>query len=95
MFCGGDLAAPVETIQRKEDILIENVAVDPRFQKRGYGRKMVGHAEQLAVQAGLDVVRVYTNSLFEVNICLTTRWAMNLNAVKNETAVSLSTCSNT
>lgn len=61
LFCGGNLAAPVETIQRKEDILIENVAVDPRCQKRGYGRKMVGHAEQLAVQAGLDVVRLYTN----------------------------------
>lgn len=94
LFYSGDLAAPVETIQRKEDILIENVAVDPRFQKRGYGRKMVSHAEQLAVQACLDVVRLYTNSLFELNICLTTRWAMNLNAVKNETAVSLSTCSN-
>ncbi|MDF7662760.1 GNAT family N-acetyltransferase [Erwiniaceae bacterium L1_54_6] len=72
LFCGVDLVALVETIQRKEDILIENVAVDPRFQKRGYGRKMVAHAEQLAVQAGLDVVRLYTNSLFEVNIRLYT-----------------------
>ncbi|MDE1187833.1 MAG: GNAT family N-acetyltransferase [Pantoea sp.] len=72
LFYGVDLAALVETIQRKEDILIENVAVDPRFQKRGYGRKMVAHAEQLAVQAGLDVVRLYTNSLFEVNIRLYT-----------------------
>jgi len=70
LFCGEELAALVETIQRKEDILIENVAVDPRFQKRGYGRKMVVHAEQLAVQAGLDVVRLYTNSLFEVNLRL-------------------------
>ncbi|MFB6328521.1 GNAT family N-acetyltransferase [Pantoea deleyi] len=69
-FCGADSVALVETIQRKDDILIENVAVDPRFQKRGYGRKMVAHAEQLAVQAGLDVVRLYTNSLFEVNLRL-------------------------
>lgn len=70
LFCGKDLAALVETIQRKEDILIENVAVSPRFQKRGYGRKMVAHAEHLAIQAGLDVVRLYTNSLFEVNLQL-------------------------
>ncbi|AER34279.1 MULTISPECIES: GNAT family N-acetyltransferase [Pantoea] len=70
LFCDSELAALVETIQRKEDILIENVAVDPRFQKRGYGRKMVAHAEQLAVQAGLNVVRLYTNSLFEVNLRL-------------------------
>ncbi|WP_367165753.1 GNAT family N-acetyltransferase [Kosakonia cowanii] len=68
LFCGAELVALVETIQCKEDILIENVAVDPRFQKRGYGRKMLIHAEQLAVQAGLDVVRLYTNSLFEENI---------------------------
>ncbi|SCC70017.1 Acetyltransferase (GNAT) family protein [Kosakonia oryziphila] len=68
LFYGEELAALVETIQRKEDILIENVAVDPRFQKRGYGRKMVTLAEQLAVEAGLDVVRLYTNSLFEVNL---------------------------
>lgn len=56
LFCGAHLAALVETIQRKDDILIENVAVDPRFQKRGYGRKMVAHAEQLTIHAGLDVV---------------------------------------
>ena len=72
LFCGVELAAIVETIQRKEDILIENVAVDPRFQKRGYGRKMVAHAEKLAVEAGLDAVRLYTNSLFEENIRLYT-----------------------
>ena len=74
LFYGEELAALVETIQRKEDILIENVAVDPRFQKRGYGKKMVAHAEQLAVQAGLDVVRLYTNSLFEVNLRLYAAW---------------------
>lgn len=72
LFCGAALAALVKTIQRKDDILIENVAVDPRFQKRGYGKKMVAHVERLAVQAGLDVVRLYTNSLFEVNLRLYT-----------------------
>ena len=72
LFSGADLVALVETIQRKEDILIENVAVEPRFQKRGYGRRMVAQAEYLAVKAGLDVVRLYTNSLFEVNLRLYT-----------------------
>jgi len=74
LFCGAELAALIETIQRKEDILIENVAVDPRFQQRGYGRRMVAHAEQLAVQAGLAIVRLYTNSLFEVNLRLYASW---------------------
>lgn len=72
LFSGTDLVALVETVQRKEDVLIENVAVDPRFQKRGYGRRMVAQAEYLAVKAGLDVVRLYTNSLFEVNLRLYT-----------------------
>lgn len=70
MFVGENLAALVETIQRDEDVLIENVAVDPRFQKRGYGRRMVAHAEQLAAAAGLGIVRLYTNAKFEENLRL-------------------------
>lgn len=70
LFAGPDLAALVETIQRENDILIENVAVEPRFQKRGYVRKMVAYAEQLAVQADVGIVRLYTNSLFKENLRL-------------------------
>lgn len=70
LFAGPDLVALVETIQRENDILIENVAVEPHFQKRGYGRKMVAYAEQLAVQAGVGIVRLYTNSLFKENLRL-------------------------
>jgi GNAT superfamily N-acetyltransferase len=68
LFVGQDLVALVETIQRNEDVLIENVAVDPGFQKRGYGRRMVAHAEQLATTAGLGIVRLYTNAMFEENL---------------------------
>ena len=70
MFAESELAALVETIQRENDVLIENVAVEPRFQKRGYGKRMVAHAEHLAAQAGLSVVRLYTNSLFKENLRL-------------------------
>ncbi len=70
LFVGQNLAALVETIQRDDGWLIENVAVDPRFQKRGYGRKMVAYAEQLAARAGAGVVRLYTNSQFEENVRL-------------------------
>ncbi|MET1756113.1 GNAT family N-acetyltransferase [Novosphingobium sp. RD2P27] len=58
LFVGKDLAALVETTERDEDVLIENVAVGPNFQKRGYGRKMVAYAEQLAREAGLTTVRL-------------------------------------
>lgn len=70
LFAESELAALVETIQRENDVLIENVAVEPRFQKRGYGKRMVAHAEHLAAQAGLSVVRLYTNSLFKENLRL-------------------------
>ncbi|WP_157218709.1 GNAT family N-acetyltransferase [Flavisphingomonas formosensis] len=70
LFVGEELAALVETIERDDDVLIENVAVDPSFQKRGYGRKMVTYAEQLARAAGLTTVRLYTNQRFEENLHL-------------------------
>lgn len=70
LFVGQDLAALVETIQRDDDLLIENVAVSPDFQKRGYGRKMVALAEQLASAAGFGIVRLYTNKMFEENLRL-------------------------
>lgn len=70
LFVGEDLAALVETIERDDDVLIENVAVDPSYQKRGYGRKMVAYAEQLAREAGLTTVRLYTNQRFEENLRL-------------------------
>lgn len=70
LFVGEDLAAVVETIERDDDVLIENVAVEPSFQKRGYGRKMVAYAEQLAREVGLTTVRLYTNQRFEENLRL-------------------------
>lgn len=66
----GDLVALVETILRAEDLLIENVAVAPRFQKQGHGRRMIDHAEQLARTAGLPCVRLYTNARFAANLAL-------------------------
>lgn len=70
LFIGGEIAALVETIQHPKYLLIENVAVAPHFQKRGYGRRMVAHAEQMAEAAGLHVVRLYTSAKFEENLRL-------------------------
>jgi len=70
LLVGDEVAALVEIIQRHDDLLIENVVVAPLFQKRGYGRRMVAHAERLAVEAGVEAVRLYTNAKFEDNIRL-------------------------
>lgn len=70
LVVGDDIAALIETIQHPDYLLIENVAVAPTFQKRGYGRRMVAHAEQMAEAAGLRMVRLYTNAKFEENVRL-------------------------
>jgi ribosomal protein S18 acetylase RimI-like enzyme len=66
----GELVALVETIVAADHLLIENVAVAPGFQGRGHGRRMVVHAEALAVSLGYAEVRLYTNKMFAANVQL-------------------------
>ena len=64
----GVLAALIETIAEADHLLVENVAVSPAFEGRGLGRKLMAHAEQIAVSSGHGEVRLYTNKLFAENI---------------------------
>jgi GNAT superfamily N-acetyltransferase len=73
LFCSDDLVALIETKAEDDHLLIVNVAVLPAFQKRGYGRQMLAHAERLAATLGVRDVRLFTNKLFSVNIVLYTR----------------------
>jgi ribosomal protein S18 acetylase RimI-like enzyme len=68
LFVDSDLAGLIETLLRDDDLLIENVAVAPNFQKRGFGRNLIARAEQVAAQAGRRYVRLYTNSRFAENL---------------------------
>src|SRR5262249_41371055 len=70
LFVDSDLAGLIETLLRTNDLLIENVAVAPNFQKRGFGRALIAHAEELAARAGRVRVRLYTNSRFAENLRL-------------------------
>ena len=63
-------AALIETIPEADHLLIENVAVSPRFQGRGLGRLLLDHAEHLAGSLGYREVRLYTNKLFAANLRL-------------------------
>lgn len=67
---GEALAGLVETVPQGKQLLIENVAVHPALQGRGYGRRLMAHAEGLAAEAGLEGVRLYTNSRYLENIRL-------------------------
>lgn len=69
-FLDGGLAALIETIDRGDHLLIENVAVLPAFQGRGLGRHLLTYAERLALDLGYGEVRLYTNKQFDTNVRL-------------------------
>ncbi len=64
------LAGLIETIPQPDHLLIENVAVAPGFQGRGYGKLLMAYAERLAASLGLAQIKLYTNVLFIENVRL-------------------------
>lgn len=70
LYAEGKLAALIETIPGEDHLLIENVAVSPAFQGRGYGRHLMAHAEALAARSGVSEIRLYTNKRFTENVQL-------------------------
>ncbi|MBI1200030.1 MAG: GNAT family N-acetyltransferase [Phenylobacterium sp.] len=70
LFVGDRLAALIETTPQGGDLLIVNVAVRPDQQGRGHGVRLLRLAEDLAAEAGLAGLRLYTNKLFTENIRL-------------------------
>jgi len=51
-------------------LLLESVAVDPAHQGQGIGRSLIDHAEQVARDAGLSAVDLYTNAHMTENLRL-------------------------
>ena len=70
LFIDAELVALIETATRADHLLLENVAVAPAFQGRGYGRLLLAHAERLAASLRLSEVRLYTNKQFVRNIAI-------------------------
>jgi mannose-6-phosphate isomerase-like protein (cupin superfamily)/ribosomal protein S18 acetylase RimI-like enzyme len=68
LFIGDALAGLIETVADGEFLLIENLAIRPHCQKRGYGGDLLRWAESIADQAGLRGLRLCTNRRFAENI---------------------------
>ena len=64
------LVGLVHVVLRPDDLLVENLAVDPACRGRGFGTALLRHAERLATDAGRSMVRLYTNGLFAENLRL-------------------------
>ncbi|MBT8437107.1 MAG: GNAT family N-acetyltransferase, partial [Gammaproteobacteria bacterium] len=45
---------------RQDHVHLENVAVTPGFQNRGFGRKLIGLVEQRAQRDGYNRIELYT-----------------------------------
>jgi ribosomal protein S18 acetylase RimI-like enzyme len=57
-------------IRKRDHVLIENVAVDPRRQGTGVGRALLDYAETRTRRDRLRVVRLYTNAAMTENLIL-------------------------
>lgn len=64
------LVGLIETVQQGDELMIVNVAVDPDYQGKGFGTRLMKHAEQLAKASALRATRLYTNRLMAENITL-------------------------
>ena len=70
VYADEKLVALIEIIMAPDHVFIENIAVLPEHQGQGLGRKLLARAEQTALQAGLNEIRLLTNAVFEANIRL-------------------------
>ena len=70
LHLGGEPVALIEMIPGADHLLIENVAVLPAHQGRGLGRRLMAHAEAVAMALGHPEIRLYTNKLFAENLRL-------------------------
>jgi GNAT superfamily N-acetyltransferase len=73
LYDDGRLVALIECIREPDHLLIENLAVAPTAQGRGYGKHLMAHAETLARGLGFNEIRLYTNKLFAENIAFYAR----------------------
>lgn len=67
---GGTLAGLIELDLQPDHLLIVNLAVHPEWQGRGFGSRLLRHADDVAREGGLTELRLYTNSLMSTNVDL-------------------------
>ena len=70
----GALAAVLELVERSDHLWIDNVAVDPAWQGRGLGRRLLGYADDEARRRNLPELGLLTNERYTANIAMYERY---------------------
>lgn len=70
---GAEIAALIVLIPKPDHLLLDNIAVRPDRQGKGFGRVLIDHAEREAMRQGLREIRLYTHETMTENIALYTR----------------------
>lgn len=69
----GDVAAILVLLPKPDHVLLDNIAVRPDWQGRGFGRRLIEFAEAEARRLGHRELRLYTHEKMTENIALYTR----------------------
>ncbi|HXS46933.1 MAG TPA: GNAT family N-acetyltransferase [Solirubrobacterales bacterium] len=64
----GSVVGLIVLIQEPDHLLVENVAVEPERQSEGIGRALLAFAEDVAREAGLSTLRLYTHAAMTENL---------------------------
>jgi len=70
LLVGPKIVGFIETMMRDNHLWIENIAVRPEEQGKGFGWRLLVHAEGLALAMRRREIRLLTNSAFESNVVL-------------------------
>lgn len=65
-----DIIGLIETDLKDDHLWIENIAISPAHQGKGYGKLLLNHAETKARKADKAALRLLTNGAFDSNIAL-------------------------
>ena len=71
---GEGLATILVLIEKADHILLDNIAVAPVCQGRGYGARLIHFPEEEAKRLGFTEVRLYTHEVMHENISLYERF---------------------
>lgn len=66
--CKGDMCGVLELVSEETHVLVENIAVHPDQQGKGFGRMLIEHAEAFAFAQGIKGMRLYINAMFTSNL---------------------------